>query len=63
MHLRDADNAADLGLAEIAEIPERDDAPLAAVEGVRGQWYHRTCEAELVDLLVERDGVVEVPER
>ena len=55
-----AHQPADLGLAEVAEVSERDDAPLPAVEGVRRRGDHRTCEAQLVDRLVERDRSVEV---
>ena len=60
VNLGQADKAADLGLAQVAEVPKRNDAPLPAVERVRRGGHHRTREAQVVDRFAERDRRVEV---
>jgi hypothetical protein len=48
--LREADGSTDLGLAQVAEIAEPDDEPLAAIERTSGRGDERTGDADIVQL-------------
>ncbi len=60
MHLRDADDPPNLGLAKVAEIAERDDVPLATIKGMGGRGNHGPREALLIERLAERQRIVQL---
>jgi hypothetical protein len=50
LDLRESDCRADLGLAQIAEVAQPDDQPLAAIERACGRGDERTGDADVVQL-------------
>src|SRR6185503_2897382 len=60
VHLRQADGLADLRLREVEEVAQRDDAPLALPERLRRGGDERTRDAEVVQLVADRERVRQV---
>jgi hypothetical protein len=48
VHLRNADRVADLRLAQIEEVAQRDDPTLPGIEGARGRRNERAGDSDVV---------------